>query len=249
MGIEGKTVLLTRASPQNAGFRELLEGFGAKVEEIPTIEIVEPEDWKPVDEAVARITGYDWVIFTSANAVDAFLERAGRLPKLKIAAVGSQTARRLEERGLEVDMIPARFNARELLERLPGSLRGVRILFPRAEVADETLPGELRERGANLDVVTVYRVGVPRHGGARLRRLLEQDRIDCIAFASGSSVRNLIEMLNDPDPLRLLAHPSIAAIGPVTRRAVIETGLEVDIEAVRATIPDLAEAIRHYYAT
>ena len=173
MGLEGRTILTTRAKGQSGSLRERLEQLGARVLEIPTIEIVPPESWEPVDTAIGKLTEYDWLILTSANAVRCFLDRLDDQAVVPpIAVVGSQTARRLQERGLSAALIPDDFRAEGLVAAFPEDLSGKRILVPRAEVAREYLPDTLRGRGARVDVVTVYRTRRPLEGASRLRRSL-----------------------------------------------------------------------------
>ena len=143
--LTGKTILITRAAAQSAELRTRLEDLGARVIECPTIQIVPPKTWKPVDEAIRRVNTYQWVLFTSANAVEQFMDRMGNIRwNVPIAAVGSATAAKLGERGLKPTLLPKEFRAEGLLEAFPDNLVGTRILFPRAEVARELLPEELR---------------------------------------------------------------------------------------------------------
>jgi uroporphyrinogen III methyltransferase/synthase len=246
MGLKGKTVLLTRARSQNASLRNGLEGFGARVVEIPTIEITGPNSWAPVDQAIERLEEYDWVVFTSANAVDAFFSR-GRGELKNVAAVGSQTARRLEERGQDVDLVPVDFRSEGLLRIFPSDLKGVRILLPRAEAAGEDLPKEMRNRGATVDEVVVYRTRLPSWGRTELRQLLEEHQIDCVTFTSGSTVQNFIDMIDAVDLESLLSGTVVAVIGPVTGQAAAAAGLRVDIQAEKTTIADLVREIRDYF--
>ncbi len=160
MALTGKTILTTRAAAQSGELRARLEALGARVIECPTIEIVPVEDWSAVDLAVAALNTYNWLLLTSANAVECLMKRV-QLAKITceipVAVVGTATARRLREWGLEPAIIPKEFRAEGLLKAMPTSLAGLSILFPRAEVAREILPRELRRRGARVDVVTVYR--------------------------------------------------------------------------------------------
>ncbi len=242
--LEGRTILVTRALAQGGDLRRRLEALGAAVVHIPVIEIVPPADFGCVDDAVGRLAAYDWVVFTSANAVDAFLDRAGSLPDVRVAAVGRQTARALGRRRVGAQLVPDTFRAEGLLEAFPRELDGVRILLPRAEIADETLAETLRSRGATVDVLVVYRNRLPRRGRPELRRLLAGGGVDCIVLTSGSTVDNLIAMAGGAESLR---GPAIAVIGPVTRRAAEAAGLAVDIEAVSATVDGLVAAIRGHY--
>ncbi len=247
MALEGKTILSTRARNQGADLRQRLEVLGARVLEVPTIEIVPPESWEPVDDAIRRILDYDWVIFTSANAVEAFLSRAGALEGIQIAAVGSETARRLEARGFRPDLVPHDFRAEGLIEAFPEDLTGSRILIPRAEIAGVRLPEALGGRGARVDVVTVYSTQRPKDADTELRRVLRDERVDCITFTSGSTVHNLADMLGVSDLSQAMDGIAVAVIGPVTCDSAARLGLDVDIQAETTTIPDLVEAIRNHY--
>ena len=241
MDLKDKTILITRAAGQSSELANRLIALGARVLECPTIEIAPPEDWKLVDEAIAKLSSYDWLMFTSANAVEQFMTRA-KTCATPIAVVGSATANKLADRGLAAAIVPKDFRAEGLLDAFPPDLKNKRILFPRAERARELLPDELRKRGAQVDVVTVYRT-VKAAGAAQLPALLRDNRVDCIAFTSDSTVRYLAESM-DGD-LSSLQEVAVAVIGPVTRQAAESFGLRPSIEPPRATIPDLVDAIRH----
>ena len=248
MGLEGRTILTTRAKGQSGSLRERLEQLGARVLEIPTIEIVPPESWEPVDTAIGKLTEYDWLILTSANAVRCFLDRLDDQAVVPpIAVVGSQTARRLQERGLSAALIPDDFRAEGLVVAFPEDLSGKHILVPRAEVAREYLPDTLRGRGARVDVVTVYRTRRPLEGASRLRRSLGEEKIDCITLTSGATAQNLADMLGVSNLFEPLKGIAVAVIGPVTRDCAAEVGLQADIQASSATIADLVAAIDHYF--
>ena len=237
MELSGKTVLITRAASQSAELRSRLEDLGARVIECPTIQIVPPTTWKPVDDAIRRLNTYQWLLFTSANAVEQFMDRMGdRRPTIPIAVVGSSTAARLTEWGLKASLVPQEFRAEGLLAAFPENLVGTRILFPRAEVARELLPDELRRRGATVDIVTVYRT-VKAFSGS-IGEILASERVDCIVFTSPSTI---------PDDLHSLpTSTSLAVIGPVTREAAQLFGLKPDIIPVESTIPSLVAAIRDH---
>jgi uroporphyrinogen III methyltransferase / synthase len=184
MALRGKTVVITRAASQSAELRTGLEDLGARVIECPTIHIVPPASWKPVDDAIRRLNTYNWLLFTSANAVEQFMDRMGsRRPAIPIAVVGSSTGKRLGAWGLKPSLVPADFRAEGLLEAFAENLVGTRILFPRAEVARELLPEELRRRGATVDVVTVYRTVKALVGNiGSCSRVLRRFPRTCICF-------------------------------------------------------------------
>ncbi len=235
--LSGKTVLITRASSQSAELRSRLEDLGARVIECPTIQIVPPKTWKPVDDAIRRLNTYQWLLFTSANAVEQFMDRMGdRRPAISIAVVGSATAAKLGEWGLKPALVPDQFRAEGLLAKFPANLVGTRILFPRAEVAREVLPEELRRRGATVDIITVYRTVKAFSGN--IGDVLASERVDCIVFTSPSTI---------PDDLHSLpAGTALAVIGPVTAEAARLFGLMPDVVPVESTVPALVRAIRDH---
>ena len=238
MALTGKTILVTRAASQSADLRSRLEDLGARVIECPTIQIVPPKSWKPVDDAIRRLQTYDWLLFTSSNAVGQFMDRmGGRRPQIPIAVVGSATAAKLTEWDLKPSLIPKQFRAEGLLDAFPENLVGVRILFPRAEVARELLPDELRRRGATVDIVTVYQT-IKAFAGS-IGDILESERVDCIVFTSPSTI---------PENLHTLpTDTALAVIGPVTEEAAQLLGLKPDITPIQSTIPALVDAIAHYF--
>ena|SRR5579883_2053732 len=238
MPLSGKTVVITRAASQSAELRSALEDLGARVIECPTIHIVPPTSWRPVDDAIRRLATYNWLLFTSANAIEQFMDRMGqRRPSIPIAVVGSATGKKLEEWGLKASLVPKDFRAEGLLEAFPENLVGTRILFPRAEVARELLPDELRRRGATVDIVTVYRTVKALSGG--IGEILETERVDCIVFTSPSTI---------PEDLHMLpTGTALAVIGPVTREAAQLLGLKPDIVPVESTAQGLIAAIEKYF--
>jgi uroporphyrinogen III methyltransferase/synthase len=240
MVLNGKTIVITRAASQSADLRFRLEDHGARVIECPTIQIVPPKSWKPVDEAIRRLDTYHWLLFTSANAVEQFMDRTGdRRPSIPIAVVGPATEAKLEKWGLKATLVPDDFRAEGLLRTFPENLVGTRFLFPRAEVARELLPDELRRRGATVDIVIVYRT-IKAFSGS-IGEILENERVDCIVFTSPSAI---------PEGLHVLpTGTALAVIGPVTREAALLLGLKPDIVPVESTVPALVQAIAEYFKT
>jgi uroporphyrinogen-III synthase len=246
--LQGKTVLTTRPAAHGGGLRGRLEALGARVVECPAIAFAPTDDWTPVDRAIDAIDSYRWLIFTSANAVGAFFSRLRERAaawSTPIAVVGPATAESLARWNRTAALVPEDFHAEGLLAALPEDLDGTRILFPRAETARETLPEELRRRGAVVDVVTVYRtIKDPAVDG--VRGVLARERIDCVAFTSSSTVRFFCEGLEDG--LQPLEGIAVAVIGPVTRRTAEAVGMRVAIEPSEATAAALAEAIAAHFA-
>jgi uroporphyrinogen III methyltransferase/synthase len=254
----GKRVLMTRAKEQAAELAGMLAAYGAEPVEAPTITIVPPADWSPADRAIRAIGTYDWVIFTSVNGVARFMTRlcasgldARSLAGRRVCCIGPRTTQELEKFGVKADVIPADYQAEGILMTLGAQdLKKARVLIPRAEVARELLPDELRARGAHVDVVPVYRTLVPSGDAGGWRRQLVDRQIHVVSFTSSSTFRNFVEMLGGVDVAKAcLKSVVIACIGPVTAKAVEEYGLTVSIVPGENTIPALVDAIVGYYGS
>ncbi len=244
----GKRVLVTRARTQAGGMSARLRQLGAEPIELPVIEIVPPADLEPLDDAIARLDEYDWVVFTSANGVAAFFARLDEserdvraLGRVKLAAIGSATAAELRARALKADFVPERFVAEEVLAGLlERGAADSRILLPRAERAREILPDGLREAGATVDVVPAYRTIAPEPSPAAMQAL-RTGAIDVVTLTSSSTARNLSALLGGQ--MDTLKHARIACIGPITAQTARELGFEVDIIAAEFSVPGLIAAI------
>ena len=260
--LEGRTVVVTRAASQANEFVAELESYGANVIVCPTIEIAEPESYDRLDEAIDHLYGYDWLIFTSANAIDFFLRRLNTrelnvedLDEIKVCAIGHASADKLRDAHVHVDVIPSQAKAEgvfaALSEFVGGNeqLHGLNILLPRAAVARDYLPKALEEAGARVDVVTAYRTVVPENlDRGRLSAMLAGSA-DCIAFTSSSTVKNLSLLFDTNDLSKILSNITIAVIGDVTAATAVEHGLKPDIKSARSTVRDLAKSIADYYST
>jgi uroporphyrinogen III methyltransferase/synthase len=253
--LTGKKILITRAREQSGDFAILLKKLGAGVIEFPTIEIAPPLRWDGLDQAIRRLTSYDWIIFTSANGVHFFWqrfienERNHRLPSsLRVCAIGPATAKKLREKEIFVDYMPKEFVAESILKGFEKiSPEGTRILLARARRARDILPKGLRKMGAEVDVVEVYRTIKPKGGSKKLKQLLTDGGIDVITFTSSSTVNHFAELLKKDDLKRLLKPIAIACIGPITARTAKEWGMNVKIQPRKYTIPALADAIAKYF--
>ena len=254
---QGLRVLVGRARHQAGALSSQLRDLGAQVIEIPFIEIRRPRTYQPLDSAVKQIGGYDWLILTSVNGVEALWERVRKLKRtrrhlrhLKIAAIGPATRKAIEERGLKVNVVPEEYVAESVVKSLRREVEGKRVLLARAKVARDVIPRELRKLGAQVDVVEAYETVVPETSRARLRAVLKSPkrRPDVVTFTSSSTVRNFVGLLGPSRGRFARVHTSLAgvqfaSIGPVTSSTLRELGLPVDIEAREYTIPGLVEAI------
>ncbi len=253
--LAGKRILITRAKSQSAGFAADLKGLGAEVIEFPTIEIVPPLRWDALDGYVDQLPSYDWIIFTSANGVKFFWQRLKERKKdpslppfLKVCAIGPATAKELKDKKVRVEYIPEEYVAEAILKGFAKkSVHGMRILLARAKVARDVLPKGLRQMGAKVDVVEVYRTIKPRGGARKLRRLFSDGRIDLITFTSSSTVNHFADLLKKEDVASVLKDTVIACIGPITTGTAKELGLKVRIQPKEFTIPALTKAIVEYF--
>ena len=243
----GKRIVVTRATQQAPILSEKLRELGADAIEMPATQIARL-DLGPLRNSIDRIGDYDWLIFTSQNAVAIFWEQLlGRgkdsraLAGLKIAAVGPATAGALLEHGITVDVIPQRFVAEGLLEMLGDrdDLSGSKVLYITAEGARDVLPAGLREMGAELAIIEAYRTIPDGEGAATLARAIEAGKVDLATFTSASAVRGYIDAVGEDLALKV---PS-ASIGPQTSDALREAGIEVEAEAEESTIDGLVSAV------
>lgn len=246
-----RRILITRAWGQVEELSRLLEEYGARVIAFPTIEIVPPEDFQPLDKAIEKIDSYDWLIFTSANGVAFFVQRLQQkgialtaIAGKKICAIGPRTQKELEKMGLTVHFRPSEYRAEGIAEGLRAKgIQGKWILLARAREARSVLPEALREAGALVDDVEVYQSVRPAQGKDSLAAILKQG-IDVVVFTSSSTLRNFMELLSDKTALNGLA---VAIIGPVTGETARDYGLEPAIMPVEYTIPSLVQAIVKHF--
>ena len=246
-----KRILITRAQGQTEEFSGLLKNYGATIIPFPTIEIVPPDDWSPLDEAINRLATYDWVIFTSVNGVKFFAQRLkGKgvnitiLAEKKICAIGPRTQGELEKMGLTVTFMPPEYRAEGVAEGLKKrGINGKKILLPRAREARKILPDTLREAGAVVDEVEAYRATRPTKNKDSLETILKKG-IDVVTFTSSSTVRNFMELVPDKTVLNGV---TVAVIGPITAETVRNYGLEPAITPSEYTIPALVQAIVEHF--
>lgn len=224
------------------------------------IRIVPPDDPAPLQEAAARAGEFDWIVFTSGNAVQAFMDalfaggadvRALKGPKL--CAVGTATAEKLAAWRLKVDLVPPEFKAEGVAETLAaqGPLQGARVLLPRADIGREVILEELRRAGAAVTDVVAYRTlidDVQREGEPDIYGMLLERKIDVVTFTSGSAVRNFARVYGAEQAADLLRHTAVAAIGPVTAHAAEQLGIHVSVQPSSYTIPALVDAIAAHFA-
>ena len=251
----GKTVVITRARAQASELVRRLSDLGAACLECPTIRVVAPEDWAPLDAAIDNLGIYDWLVFTSVNGVSFFFERLFEkdkdlraLKNVSTAAIGPATAKRLRDFGLKSDIIPETYRAESIVEAFRKEpMKGKRVLLPRAKEARPVLPVELRKIGAVVDEIVAYQTEQERENVDVLINHLEEGSIDLLTFTSSSTVKNF-KALIPPDRFKsLIEGVTIACIGPITADTARDLGFKVDIMAQDYTIDGLCEAILQHY--
>jgi uroporphyrinogen-III synthase len=242
-----KRILVTRPSAQADDFAEKLHSAGFEPIFFPVIEIRPIENNIALDRALTKLGCYDWIVFTSVNAVDVLFERfsSSLLEEglgLKFAAIGPKTAESLQARGIDLDFVPDEYVAESILPGL-GDVRGKWVLLPRAEIARKALPDAIAEAGGIAHEIAVYRTLPVQPDPESLAAL--KTGVDWVTFTSPSTVRNFVETLRQQnlDPLQLAGKPKIACIGPITDRAAREEGFEVSVVAEKYTTDGLINAI------
>lgn len=257
-----QTVLVTRAADQASQFTDLLVQAGATVLEMPALEIVPPSDWQPLDQAIAVLDQFNWLILTSANGVDFFFQRlqekgldSRALQGLKIAVVGKKTAKTLQNYGINPDFIPPNFIADALLDHFPSPLAGLKILFPRVESGGrQQLVQDLQAQQAIVTEVPAYQSACPAQMPDAIWQALVNRQVTTITFASSKTATHFARLLRQTcdqyqysDWQGLLNKMAIASIGPQTsERCMAEWG-RVDIEAEEYTLEGLTQAIIDYW--
>ena len=240
-----KRIVVTRAREQADTLAARLSALGAAVIELPTIEIQPPADPGPLDRAIAELPYYDWLIFTSANGVKAFIERLPDLRALraKICAIGPATRAAVEALHLKVDLMGEQYVAESLVEAFAReALEGKRVLLPRAAVARDLVPVELARRGAQVNVVEAYRTVAPEDLSARFREAWTH-KPDCITFTSSSTVKNFVAAVGTAP----LEGVNVVSIGPVTTQTARDLGVAVAAQARVYTVEGLVEALVGLY--
>ncbi len=238
----GKKIVVTRTREQASALSRSLADLGADVLEFPTIRIVPRADTGPLDEAIGAIESFDWLVFTSQNAVGIFFERLfalGRdvrcLKNVRIAAIGPATGREIEKRSLRPDLVPPEYVAEAVVSAMGAvGVAGARVLLPCAEEARDALPRGLSALGADVRRIPVYDTVRPAPPSGEIMEAVRT--ADIVTFTSSSTARNFFSIIGESRAMH-------ASIGPITSAAVRETGHRVDIEASEYTIEGLVEAL------
>jgi uroporphyrinogen-III synthase len=243
--LANKRVLITRTQAGSSELSERLRDAGADVVSVPTIEIVPPDSYEGLDSALNQIEQFQWIVFTSAHAVEVFAARCDlSKAKAKVAVIGPATGRMVEKLGISVALLPPLYVAESLAEVLAPRAIGARVLLIRAADARDVLPIALTQAGAQLTIAEAYRNRIPEDSIPLLRdAFAASERLpDVITFTSASTARHLVDLVKNADVV-LPQQTLLASIGPITTRAMEELGLKAAIQAREATIPALVQAI------
>ena len=251
--LRGKRIVITRPADQVIDFASELALEGATPLVMPVIQTAVVADLGPVRATVAQSARFDWILFTSVNAVRYFfdllpVEQAvykAILGGTHVAAVGTATAACLEAMGVQVHVTPEKFTGVALAAAIPGLL-GARVLLPRSALGSAELPWRLAESGAEVTDLPIYTTVNAPLSAADLAQLAEG--VDAVTFTSGSTVRGLVEAVQaTPRAMAALTRACIACIGPSTASAVKELGLDVAVVAREHTVSGLIAGLRDYY--
>jgi uroporphyrinogen-III synthase len=254
--LAGKRIVVTRAPEQARELIAMLETLGAQVFAFPLLEALPVEDTLPLDAAIRQLPEFDWLIFTSQNAVSFFVRRCGELgvkasdlsARTQIAVVGPATAKAAGLAGYPVHFVGPETHGLGLAAGLMGGMEGKRVLLPRSDLASKELPAALRKAGAGVLEVTAYRTVASEEPPGELLQRVSRREVDVITCASPSAFHRLSELVGMEALHSLAASVAFAAIGPTTADAIRGAGLPVAIEVERPTSAGFAAAIVKYYA-
>jgi uroporphyrinogen III methyltransferase/synthase len=251
----GWKVLVPRTKEQAGAMSERIRSYGAVSVEVPTIAVEPPRTPTQMERAIkGLVTGrYEWIVFTSTNAVRAVREKfeefgldARAFAGVKIACVGDATADAVRSFGIKPELLPSGDQSSEgLLAEFPPYDEVLdpidRVLLPRADIATETLSAGLRELGWEIDDVTAYRTVRAAPPAAEIRDAIKSGGFQAVCFTSSSTVRNLVGIAGKPH-----ARTVVACIGPQTAATAKEFGLRVDVQPEHANVPALIDALAEF---
>ncbi|MCX8045216.1 MAG: uroporphyrinogen-III C-methyltransferase [Desulfobacterota bacterium] len=251
----GKKVLITRPLPHAFAFADKLSELGAEPVLFPTIELVKEHNAKTLDEALSHIESYNWIVFTSAYAVAVFFEELSArridirgLRQASIAAIGPETKRSVEATGCLVSVIPQTFTAEGLLSALHGKIKkGDRVLLPRSRDARPLLAEGLKQFGAIVDEVFLYRTMMPSRVDSAVLNDIRSGKIDILTFTSPTAVHNFVTLIGQEHVARIALDRCVAVIGPITAAAARSCGLTPSVEAATYTTDGLLAALKAYF--
>lgn len=250
----GKRIVVTRRPEQAQELLAQLAELGAAPVAVPVIEIVPTEEWHEIDAAIQKLSSYDWLILTSANAVDLFFQRMQTLDQHSatlppVAVVGTATTRALSQFGVQPRLVPTRANAEalaELLISVEGTLRGKKIVLPQAAIARRTLAETLAVAGATVTVLPIYDTIAAEPAAEALAEL--HNGVDAIIFSSGSTVHNFGELVRRQRLVTVVSKAAIFCIGPITAAEAAQQGLPATVVATEQSVSGIIQSLIDFYS-
>lgn len=253
MALNGKHILVTRSAEQAPALSHALAVLGAEPIVVPTIEIVAPQSYADLDQAIADIAQIDYLILTSVNAVRAFCGRlsaqkldAAALHHVQVVAVGPKSAESLAMFGLRADLVPGNYRAEGIVSLLKDRVAGKKVLYPKAALARDLIPTRLRDAGADVIDPVAYSSAPPADAAERIKAALREG-LDLLTFTASSTVENFARLLDENGLKQARAIP-VASIGPLTTATAEKLGFYVTIEPEDSTLEELVGAIVRFYS-
>jgi uroporphyrinogen-III synthase len=255
--LEGKRIVITRAATQSEALSKQLSALGAIPVLLPLVAFGEPEDFSALDEAIAQVEGFDWVVFTSAQAVRAVAARSETLKiplsrvgtRAMIAAVGPASAEAVSQAGLPVEYVAKVHNGVALAKELGERLRGRKVLLPRSDRANPDLPAVLKKHGAQVTEVVAYRTLQPTDVDKQNLGRIAAGEADAILFFSPSAVHSFVESAGVDQLRGLQDRLAITAVGPVTAGTLRDAGSERFVVSADTTTAAVVHALEQYFAS
>lgn len=253
--LAGKIVVNTRAPEQSQELTDALESMGADVRQLPLVSFAPPQDFIELDSAFRRFPEFDWVLFTSQNAVRFVFRRGCEVKPHRdkqparplVAAVGTATAQAARNLDIRVDYVAQNQTGESLAAELRQKMGGMKVFLPRSDRADDRLPSALREAGAEVFEVVAYRTTIPESIDRVILESIRKAEVNVVVFASPSAFENFRAVIAPAKAEELSKHVMFAAIGPTTAAAIRNGGARVAVEASESSAAVLAEAIAEYY--
>jgi uroporphyrinogen III methyltransferase/synthase len=251
-----KRIVITRSAAQSEAIARELSERGAIPVVLPLVSFADPEDFAPLDAAIAQIERFDWIIFTSAQAVRAVVKRSNELgnqlirtgSKLRVASVGPVSAEAAREAGFPVEYVAETHTGAALAEELGDRLRGAKVFLPRSNRANSDLPPALKRHGAQVTDVVAYRTLRPTEIDQRSLRQVADGEADAVLFFSPSAVQHFAEMFGSERLRALQDKLAITAVGPITANALRGAGVTHIVLAGDTTAAAVVEALELHFA-
>jgi uroporphyrinogen III methyltransferase/synthase len=256
--LAGKRIVITRSAAQSEVLARELSARGAMPLVLPLVSFAEPQDFAPLDRAIAEITRFDWMLVTSAQAVRALVKRSEELKrplvhsgsKLRIAAVGPVSAEAARQAGLPVEYVAETHTGAALAEELGSRLQGAKVFLPRSDRANPDLPPALQRHGAQVTEAIAYRTLRPTDVDQRNLKQIAEGTTDAVLFFSPSAVQHFAELVGGEQLRALQDKLAITAVGPVTANALREAGVGRTVMAGDTTVGAVVAALEeHFTAT